>query len=262
MFAIALDADGTLDSPAYWPEQKTPGPLGLGQALNRLRAAGYVTAIGTGASRNRIIRLEWQLDHAFDVVGFSYCGGLEQRNGHVELSLLIPKEEQAMLTELHRQLKHIAHAHHGEVTDAEDPGACFSFHVRPRKFSAACKAVEPLLRGKRRLQFKPTAHDGGVVVAAASARKQLLVDHLRRQGCKIAIAAGDTEGDLELIQAAIEDGGYPIITRTEADEPANKTLVAMVRQYGRGYIAQEKEPHAHGLLAGINKAQREGFLTF
>lgn len=260
--AFVLDADGTLDSPAFWSGPKTPRSSRLGPELNKFRKVGYLTAVGTGAGRNRVIRLERELDHEFDAVGYSHGGGLEERNGHVEQAFLVPKEERTALSNIISRLRQIAIEHKGEVTDCEEGGACFSFHVRKHSFSSACQQVEPLLAGNAFLELKPTSRDGGVVIKAVRASKQLLVNHLHQQGCRMLIAAGDTEGDAEIIQAVIEDRGFPIVTRTEMGEPANKMLVDLVRQYGIGYIARDNEPHSYGLLAGFMAARAAGVINF
>lgn len=242
---IAVDLDGCT-RPSHAGRPPIAPPRELGQAFQKLEA-DYVLAAATGAGLAGALVTEEHLGIAFRFLGVSYCGLCVERNGHVSRSYLVPEGERKTLALITPDLEQIASEFADEVTDRE--GACFSFHPSSADdFEAACRKVKPLLAGREDwLDFRPTAHDRGIVVVARSASKSLLVNLLQSRSITLEIAAGDGLADLPLLEAAT----FPIVTLTDEHSAPNPVLVEVVRKKG-GYVASD--PHAHGLFKGLKAA--------
>lgn len=254
---LAFDLDGCVRK-SHGGRNPVAPDRSVSQTFHLLRSVGYLMAVGTGAGLEGAHLTEQHLvDFEFDILAVSYGALMIERNGHVSRSFLVPDEERAALAEITDDLEAIASELAKEhITDRE--GVCYSFHPPcEQSFQIACDRVKPLLaKAGGLLQFKPTSHDRGVVVAAASASKQLLVDRLRQPGNRIVVAAGDSSKADGVLLGAAE---FAIVTFDEGSSP-DPALVAIVEQKGCGYVATK--PHGLGLVDGLYAARAAGVINF
>lgn len=252
---ILLDVDGCVRKPheGLSPE---PPPLFLRDTVQKL-APRYRFAFGTGADLSGARLTAFHLGLEDVVIAASYCGLLSEQNGHAVESFLVPEEERHALAAITSELEAIA-AEFAPDRVTDRGGVCFSFHPPCQlSFEAACRKAEPLLiAAGDLLRFKPTRHDRGVVVACASAKKQLLVNRLRGPGNRIVVAGGDSDADATFLEAA----EFPIVTIADEEALPNPTLVAIVEHKRCGFVATK--PHGFGLTEGLYAAREAGVVNF
>lgn len=257
MTSLLLDLDGTVRSPTFG-EAPVPPPRALGRAFRHL-SRQHILCAATGASLDSVRITEGHLKLRFAMVAASYCARLVRRGGVTPSELyLVPRVQQSEMGQLTPSLDRIREACRGKL---DDRGVVYTMFlpVESQAFTNAQAQVAELVGTNPHVRFMANAHDGGITVMPADGGKVLITRYIREQvGHTVLIGAGDTGSDLPLLEAS----AFPIITRTTVGATIHPALLEHVQRRGVGYVAKEDEPHAHGLLAGLQAARAAGVVQF
>lgn len=249
--------DGTMRPPQVGRTSTTP-PRGLARHLHGLRKAGIVVAGITGHGLTALQLVERSMNFRFDDVAGSGGGRLVRRGGFFQPDrVLVPLDQARAVGEASPHLDQILKAFSGQLDDRE---LVYRMSFDEGKICAAAAAeVKRLIAGNPYLRCV-ISNDGKVLrVLPLDASKQLLVDYLTRDlGRKILVAAGDSSSDVPQNAAA----EWPIVCRAYEGAPVNEELADMVRTRGVGYIAEGNQPHAYGLMAGLDAGREAGVFNF
>lgn len=257
MTSLLLDLDGTVRPPPLGKAPVSP-PRVLGAILRELSRQHLVGA-ATGAGLDSVRITERHLKLRFALVAASYCARLIRRGGITPSEVyLVPRDQQTAMGELTPDLDRIREACRGKL---DDRGVVYTMFlpVGSKAFINAQAQVAELVGTNPHVRFLANAHDGGITIMPADGGKKLITGYVREElGHTILIGAGDTSSDLPLLEAS----EFPIATRNTAGAGIHPALLEHVQRRGVGYVAKENEPHAYGLLAGLQAARAAGVVSY
>lgn len=244
-----FDCDGCI-RPLAGAKNLVAPPQELGEILSVIQR-GHCLGIATGASRESVLQTHAHLEltHPMDFIAHSFCTAIWRPDG---CERVISDEQKKLLELATPGLIEIQQAHSGMLADME---TCITAFYETHSFPLARQSIKELLRQFPQLHLAANPVDGGASVFQQGWGKHVLIERLVQTGSTILIAAGDTEADIPLLEAAV----FPILTRSSHDSAFNARMQAIVYRKG-GYIAWE--PHGYGLIAGLKAARAKSIIAF
>ena len=265
---LMIDIDGTLAPEHGDKAEPNHIPTDVIDALRLFYEAGDMIMIVTGAPWCLAKKVVEKLGFPEVAIAADYGVAIQRPDGREDLNIDLRQYEKFVagrqrLTELLRRVGGLVDERHtrfqvnGFFSDREA-------WERGRELFGHAVAADPELSelfigskndGEPPLRQQWNQSDSSVNLLTFDGNKAAAVRWAKLHGFQVIVAAGDSGSDKYILQAAHEDGGYPIVTRRAPDDHPPAVLTDIASRAGdRGYVAPTHLLDGYGLAEGLRLA--------